>query len=261
METIIIDIEIVEPVFLELGLEGEMLVNPTPAPAFIKGERGEQGIQGERGEQGIQGERGEQGIQGERGEQGIQGERGEQGIQGERGEQGIQGERGEQGTTGVIILDSHIGGTVINNTRYAKLRDVLFPANTLNNGDVVQVSVLVLQNYTSVIKNAFIHLVPNTSTTLSDTNIIAQSVSGTTATIQHPIIREFILWNGSLQLLQPSTTSAANDPVAAGTVSTEELYPFNNTIDNYLTISAGSLANNTFTKELKRSLIKIIKKS
>jgi hypothetical protein len=40
METIEIDIEIVEPVLLEIGVESEMMVNPTPAPAFIRGEDG-----------------------------------------------------------------------------------------------------------------------------------------------------------------------------------------------------------------------------
>lgn len=159
-----------------------------------------------------------------------------------------------------ILLDSHIGGSNTDNIQFSRLRNILIPANTLSDGDVIQVSILTLQNFTSVNKNCSLHLTPSIATTLTTSNRIAASVQGTTATIQHPILREFIYWQGALQLLQTSATGAGDDPRTSGTISTEELYTFNNAIDNYFVIAAGSAANNTFTKELKRSIIKIIKK-
>ena len=159
-----------------------------------------------------------------------------------------------------IILDSHIGGSNTDNQQFSRLRNILIPANTLADGDVIQVSILTLQNITLIAKNTSLHLTPTTSTTLSASNRIAASLAATTATIQHPILREFIYWQGSLQLLQTSATGAGDDPRTSGTISTEELYTFDNTIDNYFVIAAGSGANNTYTKELKRSIIKLIKK-
>jgi len=220
MEAIIIDLEIVDPILLEIGVESEMMVNPTPAPAFIKGEKGDTGERGLQGEQGIQ---------------------------------------GEKGDAGVILLDSHIGGSLSNNNQFARLRDVLIPANTLSDGDVIQINVLVFQSLTSVAKNARLHLTQNLSTALDNSNQIAISVQGTTSNIQFAIIREFIYWQGSLQLLQSSVTQAVTDPIANGGVSTDELFPFDASVDNYISISAGSAANNTYLKTLKRSLFKLIK--
>jgi hypothetical protein len=159
-----------------------------------------------------------------------------------------------------LILDSHIGGSVTNNLAFARLRDIAIPANTLADGDVIQVSVLTIQNNTSLSKTCRLHLTQDLSTNLDASNVVAAAPGSTNATIQHLIIREFIYWQGNLQLLQPSTSFVVNDPTTVGTADTTEFYPFNPNVINYLSISAGSTANNTFTKELKRSLIKIIKK-
>ena len=159
-----------------------------------------------------------------------------------------------------LILDSHIGGSVTNNLAFARLRDIAIPANTLDDGDVIQVSILTLQNITALSKTCRLHLTQDLSTNLDATNVVAAAPGSTNATIQHVIIREFIYWQGNLQLLQPSTSFVVNDPTTVGTADTTELYPFNPTVINYLSISAGSVSATIFTKELKRSIIKIIKK-
>lgn len=264
METIEIDLQIEEPILLELGTADEIIVNPTPAPATLKGDKGdtgEQGIQGLKGEKGDTGEQGIQGLKGDKGdtgEQGIQGEKGDKGDKGDTGEQGIQGDKGDKG---VILLDSHIGGSVTNNLLYARLRDVRIPANSLANGDVIQVNILALHNNTSLSKRTRLHLTESLATSLSLTNQIAFAVQTTTSAKQQTLNREFIYWNGFLQLIQPSETGAATDPLANSTNTTEQMVPFNPSIDNWFNVSMEGVGQNIYTKTLTRCLIKIIKAS
>ena len=215
-------------------------------------------VEPQSGPQGEQGAQGIQGIQGEKGDKGDTGDQGIQGIQGEKGDKGDTGAQGIQGDPGVILLDSHIGGSVGTNNEFSRLRDVLIPANILVNGDVIDISIVVTHNLANI-KNCRIHLRPNLTTPLSSENVIASSTAGISSTVLQPLKREIIYWNNSIQLLQLSNSNIAIDPTSNLTRNTSEMYAFNPSVDNYLTISAGSSNDNSYVKNLIRSLFKIIK--
>lgn len=160
----------------------------------------------------------------------------------------------------IILLDSHIGGSNTDNETFSRLRDVLIPANTLSNGDIIDVEFVVFQNFTSVAKTARLHLTQSLATPLGTANDIATTPQNLTSTVQHSLYRTLMYWDGSLQLLQLDTATAVTDPVTNVTASTELLWPFDPTVNNWLSISAGSTANNTYTKTLTRSIMRLTKK-
>lgn len=160
----------------------------------------------------------------------------------------------------IILLDSHIGGSNTDNDTFSRLRDVLIPANTLSNGDIIDVEFVVFQNNTSISKTARLHLTQSLATALGTANDIATTPQNLTTTVQFSLYRTLMYWNNNLQLLQLDTATAVTDPVTNVTASTELLWPFDPTVNNWLSISAGSTANNIYTKTLTRSIMRLTKK-
>jgi hypothetical protein len=189
MDTIEIDIEIVEPVLLEIGVESEMIVNPTPAPAFIKGDKGDAFTYEDFTPEQIAD------LKGEKGDAFTYEDFTPEQIADLKGEKGdaftyedftpeqiadLKGEKGEPGETGVwrhiSAQDSApVTGTTINTI----IRSVLIPANTLTDNCVLNIIQNQFEKLIPSTNNVNVRIYINNANTLSNASLLSNRLNYT----------------------------------------------------------------------------------
>lgn len=203
METIEIDLQIEEPILLELGSAEEMIVNPNPAPATLKGDKGDKG------------DTGEQGIQGIKGDKGDKGDTGEQGPQGPAGATGIWRHINSADSVGLTISPVNV-----------LVRSVLIPAGTLTQNSVLKY----LVKYNKIGSDGNINTLVNINTadTLHNSIDLSRNTNQSLLFISHR--REFACDGNHLKEM----FNAANQQSTVNQNTNATYSPININVDNYL---------------------------
>ena len=243
METIEIDIEIVDPILLEIGVESEMIVNPTPAPAFIRGEDGN-GIASVTRTSGT-------GAAGTTDTYTITFTNGTtstftvvNGANGAPGPSAVSSDSNNQAVLGTdnliyvpgnfLVKSATISSAVTGTVDETQVYSILIPAGTLSAGDLLRIQFRIVKTGGST--PTFKMKIATSTTMPSGTTgqIALGGVGGGSGNRFYPFKREFS-FDGTYLRSVIVTTNQMSDDTASNGFYTQTA--FNKNIDNHLFLS------------------------